>query len=57
MSVNPKDLIHKLREIQDAQNQSRYSEARSLTYRLICETQRAILALNEKTPVRAGVEL
>lgn len=50
MSINPKDLIHKLREIQDAQNQSRYSEARSLTYRLICETQRAILALNEKAP-------
>lgn len=38
------DLLNKLLDIQDAQNSSRYAEARDLMYRLICETRRAIVA-------------
>lgn len=38
-----KYLLHKLMDIQDAQSQSRYAEARDITYRLICETRREIV--------------
>ena len=52
--MNPKALIHKLRDIQDAQSQGRYAEARELTGRLISETNRAIGAQKEAPAANQG---
>ena len=52
--MKPEALLHKLMDIQDAQSQARYAEARDLTYKLICETRRAMVAQKEAPVTSQG---
>lgn len=52
--MKPEALLHKLMDIQDAQSQARYAEARDLTYRLICETRGAMVAQKEALAANQG---